>query len=84
MLSAALEAEVGAYRAELVYERDEDGQRLVTRKRPRTTARDPDRGWHKRRRSPETESWSTATCSLYRPEPRSVIVPMRGLFIVND
>src|ERR1017187_10659186 len=38
----------------------------------------------KRRRSPETGSGSTATCSLHRPEPRSIIVPIRGLLIVND
>ncbi len=31
MLAAALEAEVDAYLAELVDERDEDGHRLVTR-----------------------------------------------------
>ena len=34
-------------------------------------------------RSPATGSGPTATCSLHRPEPRSVIVPMGGLPIVN-
>ena len=48
--SVTLIYEVEAYRAELVDERDEDGHRLVTRKRPPTTAKDPDRGWRKRRR----------------------------------
>jgi hypothetical protein len=34
--------------------------------------------------SPMTRSRSTASCSLRRPEPRSVIVLMSGLPIVND
>ena len=38
----------------------------------------------KRRRSRETGSGSTATCSLHRRPPRLVMVPMRGLLIVND
>ena len=44
MLAAALEAEVDAYLAELVDERDEDGHRLVTRNGHAREPQGPDRG----------------------------------------
>jgi hypothetical protein len=87
VLSAALEAEVEVevevYLAELVDERDEDGHRLVTRK------------GHVRQRKIQTVAGASAVahrrqnpgpppCSLHGPEPRSVIVPICRLFIVND
>jgi hypothetical protein len=49
MLAAALEAEVDAYLAELVDERDEDGHRLVTRNGHARSARS--RPWLVRSRS---------------------------------
>ena len=76
MLAAALEAEVEAYLAELVDERDEQGHRLVTRNGHARATQGPDRGRStSRSEAPRVDDRRVDEETGKKAQFRSVIVP---------